>query len=101
MKDTRTHAVTIKFTSDEFDMLRAGAEYEKTAQSEYLRGCLLRDRLAEHDPIAMKIAKARLAGLFRGHEEVIEGYMDHMLEPVRQLKIEMDVAGMKKSGKKK
>ncbi len=56
MANTRSHVVTIKFTPDEFEMLQAGANAARTTQSEYLRGCLLRDRLMDRDPVAMKIA---------------------------------------------
>lgn len=101
MAHTRNHVVTIKFTPDEFEMLQAGAANAGTTQSEYLRGCLLRDRLTELDPIAMKIARARLEDMFRGGEDHIDAWIEHMVEPARDLKIHMEVEREKRRTKKK
>jgi hypothetical protein len=101
MANTRSHVVTIKFTPDEFEMLQAGAAAAKTTQSEYLRGCLLRDRLMDRDPLAMKIAHSRLGGMFRGSDVELEAWIDDMLKPARDMERHLEAAREQRSPKKK
>jgi hypothetical protein len=101
MANTRSHVVTIKFTPDEFEMLQAGAAAARTTQSEYLRGCLLRDRLMDRDPVAKKIAHARLGGMFRGSDVELEAWVDDMLKPARDLELHMEVGREQRKAKKK
>ena len=101
MTNTRNHVVTIKFTSEELEMLRAGATNEGTTQSEYLRGCLFRDRLGGLDPIAMKIMRARLGCIFRGSDEELEAWTEFILGPARELKRRMEAERKGRRAKKK
>ena len=86
MANVRDKVVTFKVSEDELEMIKRGAESENMSQSDYCRSCVVRDRLIEGDPTAIKIVKGNIAAYVKTSEEALEDMIDKLVKKMAELK---------------
>ena len=89
--------ITFKVTAEELKMVKRGAEKEGFTMSDYCRACVIRDRLMDLDPVAVKIMKENVGTFMKTTEEAIEAAVERMLAPIKEMK--MKLAGGTKGGR--
>ena len=101
MGGTRELVVTIKVSPEELEMIKRGAESEGKTQSQYCRACVIRDRLLEGDPTALKIVKENISQYILAKEDSIQQMLEKLIGPWRELRMGIKSIGSGKGGRVK
>ncbi len=84
MTSGRNIMVNFKVSSEELDMIKRGADEEKMTQSDYIRACIVRDRLLAGDRYARTKFAENVSTYVRDTKEAIQAAVSQLVEPLRK-----------------